>query len=110
MVRCCADAGVPLCAGSISTTHPSFERAKTLLQEGAIGELLSIEAPSPGAQHQDWSYFLDSPRKSLCVRETTASVSSSNVFAGVSTGVSATGFGTTASSWGTMAPRSRDRR
>ena len=61
MVRCCADAGVPLCAGSISTTHPSFERAKTLLQEGAIGELLSIEAPSPGAQHQDWSYFLDSP-------------------------------------------------
>lgn len=61
MVNTCAEAGVPLCCGSISTTHPSFERAKQLLHEGAIGHLLSIEAPSPGAQHQDWSFFLDSP-------------------------------------------------
>lgn len=61
MVRVCAEAGVPLCCGSISTTHPSFERAKQLLTDGAIGDLISIEAPSPGAQHQDWGYFLDSP-------------------------------------------------
>ena len=61
MVDTCAEAGVPLCCGSISTTHPSFERAKQLLDEGGIGQLLSIEAPSPGAQHQDWSFFLDSP-------------------------------------------------
>ena len=52
---------MPLCCGSISTTHSSFERAKRLLADGAIGQLLSIEAPSPSAQHQDWSFFLDSP-------------------------------------------------
>ena len=52
MVESCAEAGVPLCCGSISTTHPSFERAKILLREGAIGDLISIEASSPGAQHQ----------------------------------------------------------
>ena len=29
--------------------------------EGVIGELVSIEAPGAGAQHQNWSYFLDVP-------------------------------------------------
>jgi hypothetical protein len=61
MVRTCAEAGVPLCCGAITTTHPSFGRAKELLKQGEIGELISIEAYPPFAQHQNWSYFLDSP-------------------------------------------------
>ena len=60
MVRTCAEAGVPLSCGSITTTHPSFGRAKELVTSGAIGTLVSIEAPRPLAQHQNWSYFLDS--------------------------------------------------
>ena len=60
MVKVCADAGVPLNCGSISTTHPSFAKAKELATNGTIGNLISIEAPRPGAQHQSWSYFLDS--------------------------------------------------
>lgn len=60
MVRTCAEAGVPLCCGAITTTHPSFARAKELVGRGAIGNLVSIESPGPGAQHQNWSYFLDS--------------------------------------------------
>ena len=59
MVKTCADAGVPLNCGSISTTHPSFAKAKELATNGTIGNLISIEAPRPGAQHQSWSYFLD---------------------------------------------------
>ena len=61
MVRVCKEAGVPLCCGSITTTHPSFARAKALVEEGAIGDVLSLEAGGPFAQHQNWSYFLDSP-------------------------------------------------
>jgi predicted dehydrogenase len=60
MVKVCADAGVPLSCGAITTTHPSFARAKALLQSGAMGEILSMEAGGPTAQHQNWSYFLDS--------------------------------------------------
>jgi hypothetical protein len=59
MVQACAQAGVPLSCGSISTTDPAFARARELVQEGAIGELLSIEAPNASAQHQNWAYFLD---------------------------------------------------
>jgi len=59
MVNTCAEAGVPLNCGSITTTHPSFAVAKRLLNEGAIGELVSIETGGVGAQHQNWSYFLD---------------------------------------------------
>ena len=61
MVATCAQARVPLVCGSITTTHPSFERAKDLIESGAIGTVISIEASGPGAQHQNWSYFLDSP-------------------------------------------------
>ena len=61
MVQTCADAGVPLSCGAITTTHPSFARAKELVESGAIGTLVSIEASGPGAQHQNWSYFLNSP-------------------------------------------------
>ena len=60
MVRCCAQAGVPLSCGSITTTHPSFARARTLLSQGAIGQLRSIETDGTMSQHQNWSYFLDS--------------------------------------------------
>ncbi len=59
MVHACAQANVPLCCGQISTIHPSFGRARQLLTEGAIGELISIEALGPYSQHQNWSYFLD---------------------------------------------------
>ena len=60
MVKVCAEAGVPLNCGAITTTHPSFARARELVQSGAIGEIISIEAGGAGAQHQNWSYFLDS--------------------------------------------------
>ena len=51
---------VPLNCGAITTTDPSFGKAKELLQSGAIGDMISIEANNPAAQHQGWSYFLDS--------------------------------------------------
>jgi len=60
MVSTCAKNGTALSCGAISTTHPSFEKAKQLVNEGVIGEVISIEASGPGAQHQNWSYFLDS--------------------------------------------------
>lgn len=59
MVGACGEAQVPLCCGAITTTHPSFGRAKALLADGAIGPLVSIEAAGACAQHQNWSYFLD---------------------------------------------------
>jgi predicted dehydrogenase len=59
MVETCAEENVPLCCGAISTTHPSFARAKELVESGAIGQLVSIEAGGPFAQHQNWSYFLN---------------------------------------------------
>lgn len=61
MVGACADAGVPLVCGAISANHPSFAVAKSLVAEGAIGELLSIEAVSDRnlSQHQNWAYFVD---------------------------------------------------
>ncbi len=61
MVGVCRDAGVPLNCGAISTTHPSFVTARELLESGAIGDVTSMETSfRPGAQHQNWSYFLDS--------------------------------------------------
>jgi len=60
MVQTCAAAGVPLNCGSITTTHPSFAHARDLLRQGAIGALVSIDTSGPTAQHQNWSYFLDS--------------------------------------------------
>ncbi|MBI3943566.1 MAG: Gfo/Idh/MocA family oxidoreductase [Chloroflexi bacterium] len=59
MVNTCAQADVPLCCGSITTTHPSFAKAKELVKSGAIGNVLSIETAGVFAQHQSWSYFLD---------------------------------------------------
>ena len=59
MVGACAEAGVPLVGGATSVSHPSFARAKSLVEEGAIGQVRSLEARVPVfAQHQDWSYFL----------------------------------------------------
>ena len=61
MVGVCRDAGVPLNCGAISTTHPSFAKARELLESGAIGDVVSMETSGrPGAQHQNWSYFLNS--------------------------------------------------
>ena len=59
MVGACAEAGVPLVGGATSVSHPSFARAKSLVEEGVIGQVRSLEARVPVfAQHQDWSYFL----------------------------------------------------
>ena len=67
MVRACAEAGVPLVGGATSVSHPSFGKAKELVQGGAIGEILSIEARVPVlSQHQDWSYFLESDPVWVC--------------------------------------------
>jgi predicted dehydrogenase len=61
MVKACVERKIPLCCGAITTTHPSFARAKQLVRSGALGEVVSMEAAGPVAQHQNWSYFLDSP-------------------------------------------------
>ena len=62
MVKTCADAGVFLNCGLITTNHPSFGKAKELVTGGAIGDVVSMEAGAPiRAQHQNWSYFVDSP-------------------------------------------------
>ena len=67
MVGACAEAGVPLVGGATSVSHPSFERAKALVEEGEIGEVRSLEARVPVfAQHQDWSYFLTSDPVWVC--------------------------------------------
>ena len=63
MVKACADAGVPLVCGCISTSHPAFGTAKGLVKSGALGDIVSIEANSSRSslsQHQNWSYFVDS--------------------------------------------------
>ena len=54
-VEACADAGVPLVCGAISTNHPSFGKAKELVTSGAIGDVTSIEAESDQnlSQHQN---------------------------------------------------------
>lgn len=83
MVRACAEAGVPLCCGAITTTHPSFARAKELVQNEAIGQLVSIEASGPCAQHQNWSYFLnDAPAWVVGTGDTPRRESGSDEFAG----------------------------
>ena len=61
MVEACANAGVPLCCGAIPVNHPSYAKAKELVNGGAIGELLSIETETPTSQKQYWSYFVDGP-------------------------------------------------
>lgn len=67
MVAACAAANVPLVGGATSASHPSFARAKELVAGGAIGAVKSLEARVPLlAQHQDWSYFLDSDPVWVC--------------------------------------------
>ncbi len=58
MVGACAAAGVPLVCGAISVNHPSFAVARSLVADGSIGDLMSIESVV-FAQHQNWAYFLD---------------------------------------------------
>ena len=60
MVKVCADSDVPLVGGATTTSHPSFGKAKELIRNGIIGNLISIEARLPSSQHQNWSYFVDS--------------------------------------------------
>lgn len=67
MVGACAEAEVPLVGGATSVSHPSFARAKALVEGGEIGEVRSLEARVPVfAQHQDWSYFLTSDPIWVC--------------------------------------------
>ena len=60
MVKTCDDAGVPWVGGAITVNHPSFGKAKELINEGAIGEIISIEAPGNSnlSQHQNWAFFV----------------------------------------------------
>ena len=67
MVDACAAKGVPLVGGATSVSHPAFGKAKSLVQSGAIGDVKSIDARVPVmAQHQDWSYFLESEPAWVC--------------------------------------------
>ena len=67
MVAACAEEGVPLVGGATSVSHPSFARAKALVDDGAVGEVKSMEARVPVmAQHQDWSLFLQSDPIWVC--------------------------------------------
>ena len=59
MAGTCADAGVHLVAGATPANHPSYARAKQLVAEGAIGDVLSIEADAPASQKPHWAYFVD---------------------------------------------------
>ena len=61
MVAVCADAGVPLICGAVSMNHPALQNARKLLDEGAIGPLLSAETDLVMAQHNSWNVLLDSP-------------------------------------------------
>ena len=95
MVKTCADAGVPLCCGAISTSHPAFGTAKDLMANGAIGEVLSIEAESDKnlSQHQNWSYFVDStPAWVIGLGDLPKRESGSNEFRGQGMMVSDTGL------------------
>ena len=60
MVKTCADAGVPLLCGATTTNHPSFATARKLVDSGAIGDVVSMDVAHALAQHQNWSYFLNS--------------------------------------------------
>ncbi len=85
MVKACADAGVPLCCGAISTSHPAFGTAKDLMTSGTIGNVISIEAESDKnlSQHQNWSYFVDStPAWVIGVGDLPKRESGSNEFRG----------------------------
>ena len=59
MVIACAAAGVPLVAGATPANHPSYGRAKELISNGAIGDVVSIEAEAPASQKPHWMYFVD---------------------------------------------------
>ena len=61
MVDVCAAAGVPLVVGAVSMNHPAVANARRLLDEGAIGSLLSLDTNLVMAQHNSWNYLLDSP-------------------------------------------------
>ena len=60
MVKTCAETGTALSCGGITTTHPSFAGTQELVMGGAIGALRSIESGGAFAQHQNWSFFLES--------------------------------------------------
>lgn len=60
MVKACANAGVPLLCGATTTNHPSFAIARQLIRDGVIGNIISMDVNQVLAQHQNWSYFLDS--------------------------------------------------
>lgn len=61
MVETCARANVPLLAGAVPMNHPSYAVAQELVNSGAIGEPLAVEADSPHAQKPHWSLFIDEP-------------------------------------------------
>lgn len=83
MVAVCADAGIALCCGAIPVNHPSYAKAKELVNSGAIGEILSIETEATASQKQYWSYFVDSaPAWVIGVGDQPRRQSGSNEFTG----------------------------
>ena len=83
MVKACTDAGVPLCCGAIPVNHPSYAKAKELIDSGTIGEILSIETEASTSQKQYWSYFVDSaPAWVIGVGDQPRRESGSNEFTG----------------------------
>ena len=94
MVDACADAHVPLCCGAIPVNHPSYARAKELIQGGALGDIVSIEAEAPHAQKQHWSYFVDqAPAWVVGVADEERRPTGSDEFAGQGMMVTADGLG-----------------
>ncbi len=61
MVDVCTQAGVPLICGAISANHPAFAKARELLDDGAIGKVLSLDCAAAFAQHNSWIYLLGRP-------------------------------------------------
>ena len=61
MVSSCAQAGASLVCGAITTSHPSFDKAKELVENGALGKVRSIEAGFLPFSAPELTHFIDSP-------------------------------------------------
>jgi hypothetical protein len=61
MVDVCASVDAPLICGAVSMNHPALGNARKLLDDGAIGRMLSAETNLVMAQHNSWNVLLDSP-------------------------------------------------